>query len=137
DMAHEEEYQEIFLDEPEIWGVENLGGDSVDVRRVIKTQPAKQWAVSRELRRRIKYAFDAAGIEIPHPQRTVWLRTEDEPPEVGGTTKSFERPTPDGAAVDRALKAAKPAEPSAPAADFDAVQEEVVGEPESPRADRP
>ena len=30
------------------------------------------------LRARIKKAFDEAGIEIPFPQRTVWIRNEDE-----------------------------------------------------------
>jgi moderate conductance mechanosensitive channel len=76
-MAHEDEYRDLFLDEPEVWGVESLGSDSVDIRLVIKTEPAKQWAISRELRRRIKATFDAAGIEIPFPQRTVWLRTDE------------------------------------------------------------
>jgi len=40
------------------------------------TEPAAQWDVSRELRRRIKYAFDAAGIEIPFPQMTAHLRRD-------------------------------------------------------------
>jgi moderate conductance mechanosensitive channel len=31
-----------------------------------------QWKVGRELRRRVKAAFDAAGIEIPSAQRMVW-----------------------------------------------------------------
>jgi hypothetical protein len=83
DMAHEDDYQEVFLDEPEIWGVENLGTDSVDIRLVIKTQPGQQYAIARELRRRIKRAFDTAEVEIPFPQRTVWLRTE-QPVALGG-----------------------------------------------------
>ena len=33
----------------------------------IKTAPGKQWAVRREYLKRIKIAFDAAGIEIPFP----------------------------------------------------------------------
>ena len=33
-----------------------------------------QWKVSRELRERIKLAFDAEGIEIPFPQQMVWNR---------------------------------------------------------------
>jgi moderate conductance mechanosensitive channel len=75
-MAHEPEYEEQFLDEPEIWGVQDLGADSVDIRLVIKTQPGVHVKLLREIRRRIKAAFDAAGIEIPFSQRTVWLRTE-------------------------------------------------------------
>jgi hypothetical protein len=45
---------------------------------VLKVVPAQQWAVSRELRMRIKAAFDDAGIEIPFAQRTVWLRAEED-----------------------------------------------------------
>ena len=76
EMASEEAYASNFLGEPEIWGVQNLGADSVDIRLVIKTTPGTQWALGRELRRRIKYALDGADIEIPFPQRTVWLRTD-------------------------------------------------------------
>ncbi|MEX2324483.1 MAG: mechanosensitive ion channel family protein [Nitriliruptoraceae bacterium] len=75
-MASEEPYTEDLIDEPEIWGVQALNDSSVDIRLVVKTQPGKQWAIARELRRRIKIALDAAQIEIPFPQRTVWLRTE-------------------------------------------------------------
>lgn len=62
---------------PEVWGVERFDADSVAVRLVLTTVPLEQWAVSRELRRRIKDAFDEKGLEIPFPQRTVWLRHDD------------------------------------------------------------
>lgn len=75
-MAAEDEFRADFLDAPEIWGVQNLGESSVDIRLVIRTSPGKQWGITRELRRRIKYALDGADIEIPFPQRTVWLRTD-------------------------------------------------------------
>ena len=76
DMAAEESYRTAFLGEPEMWGVQDLGTDSVVLRLVIKTRPGEQWAITRELRRRIKMAFDVAEVEIPFPQRTLWLRTE-------------------------------------------------------------
>lgn len=76
EMASEDDYSSDFLGEPEIWGVQNLGADSVDIRLVIQTTPGTQWGIARELRRRIKYALDNADIEIPFPQRTVWLRTD-------------------------------------------------------------
>lgn len=76
EMAADDEYAADFLGEPEIWGVQNLGADSIDIRLVIKTTPGTQWGIARELRRRIKYALDGAQIEIPFPQRTVWLRTD-------------------------------------------------------------
>jgi small-conductance mechanosensitive channel len=63
------------LDEPEMWGVEQLGAHGVVLRLVVKTTPSAQWKVSRELRQRIKAAFDEEGIEIPFPQQTVWHRS--------------------------------------------------------------
>ncbi len=75
-MAAEDDYAPLFLDEPAVWGVQALGPDSVDIRLVIKTKPGDQWSIGRELRARIKRAFDAAGVEIPFPQRTIWLRTD-------------------------------------------------------------
>ena len=66
----------LIIEEPEVWGVEALSADSVVVRLVVKTVPLKQWKVARLLREAIKDAFDSAGIEIPFPQRTVWVRSE-------------------------------------------------------------
>ncbi len=43
------------------------------IRVWIKTQPLKQWDVAREYRRRLKIAFDKAGIIIPVPQQAIWV----------------------------------------------------------------
>ncbi len=67
-----------IIAEPEFWGVERFGADGVALRLVVKTEPTEQWAVARELRGRIKKEFDALGIEIPFPQRTVWHHTADD-----------------------------------------------------------
>ncbi len=73
------------LEEPQIFGVQNFGPDAVTIRLGVKTEPAEQFATARELRARLKYAFDEAGIEIPFPQRTVWMhqvesaKEEDKP----------------------------------------------------------
>ncbi len=74
------QWSDLLLEEPEVWGVESLGNDSVVIRVVLKTRPGKQWEVARELRERIKSRFDAEGVEIPFPQRTVWLRQDTEEP---------------------------------------------------------
>lgn len=65
-----------ILEEPEVWGVESLGPHSVVIRLVVKTRPSDQYAVSRELRQRLKETFDAEGIEIPFQQQTVWNRDD-------------------------------------------------------------
>ena len=74
DMSQEEPWASKFLERPEVLGVQDLGDSSVVLRLWVVTEPAMQWETSRELRRRIKYAFDAAGVEIPFPQVTAHLR---------------------------------------------------------------
>lgn len=68
-----------LIEEPELWGVQSLGDSAVVIRLAIKCAPAHQWAVARELRSRIKDRFDEAGIEIPFPQQTMWVRNDDPP----------------------------------------------------------
>jgi moderate conductance mechanosensitive channel len=65
------------LEEPEILGVQELGASAIAIRVVLKVEPGEQFATSREVLKRVKKAFDTAGIEIPFPQRTVWMHTGD------------------------------------------------------------
>ncbi|MGK7910107.1 MAG: mechanosensitive ion channel family protein [Synechococcus sp.] len=74
-MAHEPEWQSLIVKEPEMLGVDSFGDNSITIRLWIDTQPLKQWAVAREFRRRLKYAFDRGGISIPFPQRSIWFET--------------------------------------------------------------
>jgi small-conductance mechanosensitive channel len=75
--------REDILEEPEVWGVERLGPNAIVIRLVVKTRPADQYDVSRELRQRLKEAFDAEGIEIPFPQQVVWNRNVPDPQPAG------------------------------------------------------
>ena len=85
EVWRDEQFSDVVMEEPEVWGVENLGADGIAIRLVVKTAPLEQWSVARELRRRIKTAFVAEGIEIPFPQRTLWLRNDPAaPPAVVG-----------------------------------------------------
>ncbi|MDQ3306586.1 MAG: mechanosensitive ion channel family protein [Actinomycetota bacterium] len=94
----DETWGATILEEPEVWGVEAFGPDGVAIRLVVKTTPSSQWKVMRELRQRMKEAFDAAGIEIPFPQRTVWVRPEGAtlpgPEEANGHQTTEPAPTP-------------------------------------------
>ena len=76
EVAEDPEWRDLILEEPDVWGVESLGDNAVVVRLVVKTRPLEQWRVARRLREQIKIRFDAEGIEIPFPQRTVWVRDE-------------------------------------------------------------
>jgi small conductance mechanosensitive channel len=76
ELAEDPEWGHVILEEPEVWGVENLAADGVVVRLVVKTKPLEQWSVARQLRERIMVRFDTEGIDIPFRQRTVWIRGE-------------------------------------------------------------
>jgi small conductance mechanosensitive channel len=65
-----------ILEEPEVWGVETVAPGSISIRLAVKTEPSEQWTVARLLRARLKEAFEEHGIEVPHPQRTVWVHEE-------------------------------------------------------------
>ncbi len=74
ELYEEQPEKATIIEPPEIWGVERFGDNSITIRLAVKTEPLEQWAVGRELRGRLKRALDEAGIEIPFPQRTVWIQ---------------------------------------------------------------
>ncbi|MCW2814359.1 MAG: ykuT [Nocardioides sp.] len=76
DVWEDEDFKGQVIEEPEVWGVENLGIDGITVRVVLKTTPGEQWVVAREMRQRIKARFDHEGIEMPFLQRVAWSRDE-------------------------------------------------------------
>jgi small conductance mechanosensitive channel len=75
DLWRDPEWRAAIKEEPDVLGVETFTPDGVTIRLTVKTEPATQFRVERELRARLKAALEGAGIEMPHPQRTVWLRT--------------------------------------------------------------
>ncbi len=70
-------YAASILEPLEVLGVDAFKASEVTLRFRIKTLPLKQWEVGRELRRRIKKAFDARGIRIPFPQMEVTLKKQE------------------------------------------------------------
>lgn len=73
-VCEQEQHAPQVLEEPQLLGVEALRADGVTLRLRVKTCPGEQWALMRALRAEIKRSLDDAGIEIPFPQRAVWLR---------------------------------------------------------------
>jgi len=67
EMAAEDPYRASMLAPFEIMGVDKLSDRGATLRARVKTLPAGQYLVGRELNRRIKERFDAAGIAFPPP----------------------------------------------------------------------
>lgn len=70
-MRAEPLYASQIVDPFEIVGVERWADSAVILRGRFKVAPLAQWTVRREYLRRLKLAFDGAGIEIPFPHVTV------------------------------------------------------------------
>ena len=72
-MRMDEDFSNFILDPLEVLGLDSFGDSSVNIKVRLKTIPAKQWAVAREFRKRVKRTFDEKGIEIPFPHRTLYI----------------------------------------------------------------
>lgn len=73
ELQREADYRSKILEPIEVFGVDGFGESEVVVKARFKTLPMEQWTVGREYRRRLKKAFDSAGIEIPFPHRTLYM----------------------------------------------------------------
>lgn len=62
-----------YITASDLKGVETFGDNSITIRLIVTTETGQQWDVGREYRRRLKPAFDQAGISIPFPQRSIWF----------------------------------------------------------------
>jgi moderate conductance mechanosensitive channel len=65
DLAADPLWGQDVIGPPEVWGVQSFGPDGVRIRVVIPTKPLRNWDLARQLRERLKIAFDAARIRMP------------------------------------------------------------------------
>jgi small-conductance mechanosensitive channel len=76
-MRGEDRWAAVIREPIEILGVDRFADSAVVIRARFRTNAGSQWSVSREFNRRYKKAFDAAGIEIPFPYRTVVVKGQE------------------------------------------------------------
>jgi moderate conductance mechanosensitive channel len=72
------EMPDKIMEPVEVLGMEAFKESEVTFKLTIKTAPLAQWAVARAFRRKIWYRFKAEGIEIPFPQRMLWVNSLSE-----------------------------------------------------------
>ena len=68
-LSKDPQFDSSILGEPEIWGMDYVSGEQFVIRVALTTKPSKQWAVTRELRSRLKTAFDKEGISLQKATR--------------------------------------------------------------------
>jgi small-conductance mechanosensitive channel len=98
DLRKDARFGPSMLEPIEIFGVDDFKESEVTIKARFKTVPLQQWNVGREYRRRLKKAFDARGIEIPFPHRSLYIGTQSGPLEVllrrGPATSNGDRAQP-------------------------------------------
>lgn len=52
----------------DVWGVDEFTPDGIILKGAIRTRPLQQWAVGRELNRRLQARYDELGIELARRQ---------------------------------------------------------------------
>jgi moderate conductance mechanosensitive channel len=92
EVVQSDDWAGVVIDPPQVLGVEALGADGITIRVTIKVEPGAQWALQRALREAFKAALYDAGMEIPFPQRTIWVRRDDG----GGTAEGQTQDDPFG-----------------------------------------
>jgi small conductance mechanosensitive channel len=78
DLRSDPEFAPLILAPLEVLGLDKFADSAIIIKARIKTIPIQQWAVGRELNRRMKRRFDELGIEIPFPHQTVYFGADKE-----------------------------------------------------------
>jgi len=66
-VAADPEYTEKIVDIPTVVGIEQVTGSAVTLRVLGTCMTNENFAIQREIRQRLKGAFDAAGVRMPPP----------------------------------------------------------------------
>ena len=82
DIRHDAAYEPDIVTDVEVPGLERVGGGEADYLVLVKTKPNRQYAVSREFRRRIKEIFEKNNVQAGLPAR-VYIKavTPDSKPQ--------------------------------------------------------
>jgi len=79
ELRADEYYGPLLVEDLEVFGVDRFADSAVIIKGRLKTRPIRQWEVGREFNRRLKLAFDAEGIEIPFPHRSLYFGEASKP----------------------------------------------------------
>jgi small conductance mechanosensitive channel len=68
-MRHDPDFSDDIVSDIQIPGIDRVGNGEAEYLMLIKTRPNRQWAVGRELRRRIKQCFEQNQVQTAGPGR--------------------------------------------------------------------
>jgi len=129
DLAVTPRWRNRVVEKPELWGLQSISESALVVRLVVRTRTAEKDNVARELRIRLKKAFDALGITLPSLTSVV-LSGFDEATSVKGARPVETSPTP-------VTKRGKAASARGTAAPRETSPGDAAARPSQPRATTP
>jgi small conductance mechanosensitive channel len=84
ELAHDPQFGPLIREAPQVERVDGFLDSSIEIKVLGTTEPIQQWAVTGELRRRLKLAFDEEKIAIPFPRRDIHLFSAAQPADQSG-----------------------------------------------------
>jgi len=69
EVRHDERFSSDIVSNIDVPGIDRVGNGEAEYLMLVKTRPNKQYAVSRELRRRIKLIFEKNNVQAVGPGR--------------------------------------------------------------------
>ncbi len=79
ELRNDERFRDAIVADPQVPGIDRVTGNEVDYLILVKTRPGEQYAISRELRRRIKDCFELNKIQAGGQNRFFVLDSSTPP----------------------------------------------------------
>ena len=76
EVRNDPNFGPMLVADPEVPGIERVATGEVDYLMIIKTRPGQQYAVSRELHRRIKECFQKNNVQPGNPARVYVMDSQ-------------------------------------------------------------
>jgi moderate conductance mechanosensitive channel len=76
EVRNDERFLDAVVADPEVPGIERVAAGEVDYLMLVKTRPSEQFRVQREIRRRIKEAFEKNNIQPARPAHVFVIDAE-------------------------------------------------------------
>ena len=101
-IQNDPSWSDKIMERAEIWGIQEFDSDGVHVRMVIKTEPAAQFGVLRELRAQLKTTFDQRSIPFAYagsPTQVILTETPPTKPAAPKAAVKANMPESDGVGI--------------------------------------
>ncbi len=77
ELYEDKEWKKKLLEAPSCLGIDSFGDSAVVYTVIGRVKAGNQWALAREMRKRLKEKFEKAGIEIPYPYMNIITKKEE------------------------------------------------------------